>query len=104
MSNKYNLNFFQRLWLNTFTNWKNLTMMEPVCNTTSVVFNPYPHLGCPLNSCWPRGFPLDQVLHPETNTAAVDWKASSAAKIGVLQSLADHEPGELVWLFQRFSK
>ena len=65
--------------------------MEPILKpTSSLVFNPYPHLGCPLNSCWPRGFPLHQILHP---TVIADWKTNRVEKLGVLQSLADHEPG-----------
>ncbi len=58
------------------------------------VFNPYPILGCPeRNSCWPRGFPLGDVLKEAWNTTTLKKPDYVALKsFGVLQSLADIQP------------
>ena len=59
-------------------------------NSSSNVLNPYPFLGCPEPVCWPRGFPLENILDVEN----VNLMCNNDMKtnFGVLQSLADHEP------------
>ena len=60
------------------------------------VFNPYPFLGCPQSPCWPRGFPLTSVVEhtlPPADQMSLSVKHEvPLTSIGVLQSLADHEP------------
>jgi len=57
------------------------------------VFNPYPLMGSTNPEAWPRGFPLDHITRPAT------WQAprtsggpGSFARVGVWQSLANHDP------------
>jgi len=58
-----------------------------------LVFNPYPMLGCPYrNQCWPRGFPLGQVLNKAWNTTFSKPQQVPLKSFGVLQSLADVQP------------
>lgn len=55
-----------------------------------IVFNPYPSMGGPPHS-WPRGFPLDRV---KKSLSPMTFQSDSVAlsTIGVIQSLADHDP------------
>ena len=43
-------------------------------------------------SSWPRGFPLEFVKDNRTVTAAFQRKQWPARRVGVFQSLADHDP------------
>ena len=56
------------------------------------VFNPYPSSLCPKDPCWPRGFPLSQVRNPKVYDPSFNDTRIKRSKIGVVQSLADHEP------------
>ena len=60
---------------------------EPKLGQNAKAFNPYPHLGCPDSTCWPRGHPLDQIREE----VQYEWSYGKS-KIGVLQSLADVQP------------
>ena len=62
---------------------------------SSVTFNPYPFLGAPLNTTWPRGLPLNEILHQDVwNVSTDDHRRTREplSKFGVLQSLADIQP------------
>ena len=61
--------------------------------TESKVLNPYPFLGCPWEHCWPRGFPLDQIIKTSQKRPKIK-DIDYEVKVAVLQSLADHEPGK----------
>ncbi len=68
---------------------------EPDLATSNLtVFNPYPTLGCPeRNSCWPRGFPLGDILNKAWNaTNLIQLGHVPLKSFGVLQSLADIQP------------
>lgn len=59
--------------------------------------NPYPLLGCPTHPCWPRGYPLQDIVasNSPTSQAAASAAVNSTvrtASIGIIQSLVDHEP------------
>ena len=41
---------------------------------------------------WPRGFPLEAIKDPRTRTANFARRAWPARRLGVIQSLADHDP------------
>ena len=60
---------------------------------SSVTFNPYPVLGAPTNTTWPRGLPLHEILNQDVwnATLAPDWRVPLSS-FGVLQSLADIQP------------
>jgi hypothetical protein len=60
---------------------------------TPPVFNPYPLMGSSNAEAWPRGFPLDQITRPSTWQALrVSGGPGSFARVGVWQSLANHDP------------
>ena len=64
-------------------------IIEPIADTDSFVFNPYPVLGAPTRPCWPRGLPL-HMIHDKVTSG---WsKIDKPIKFGVLQSLADIQP------------
>lgn len=52
-------------------------------------FNPYPVMGSPDPTAWPRGFPLNLLRQPCNYSLA---PLSSDFKIAIVQSLADNEP------------
>ena len=57
------------------------------------IVNPYPLLGA-THFSWPRGFPLQQINN-STNQATASWSATTTintSQIGVVQSLANHNP------------
>jgi hypothetical protein len=57
------------------------------------LLNPYPLLGAPDFPTWPRGFPLEHVETEATWNVSVLTAASlPRASVGVLQSLANHQP------------
>ena len=71
------------------------------------VFNPYPLMGSTNAEAWPRGFPLDHVTRPATWQAPrSSGGAGSFARVGVWQSLANHDPDvdALLRLTQRHSQ
>ena len=55
------------------------------------LYNLYPQLSTNPHA-WPRGFPLDAVKDGRTHSTAFTPRALSARHVGVLQSLADHDP------------
>jgi len=62
-------------------------------NTSCAVFNPYPQMGGPGTKnmpSWPRGLPLDLILHPCPTSESISKVPVS--KIAVVQSLANHDP------------
>jgi len=64
------------------------------------VFNPYPTFVNMADVAWPRGFPLTQIQNIST------WKVPSYstnnANIGVVQSLANHDPDmDAIWRLTR---
>ena len=67
-------------------------MCQPIVpkkRSTSVI-NPYSLLGCPEPICWPRGYPLNNILDDQNVITTCGRR--QANKFGVLQSLADHQP------------
>ena len=71
-------------------------VIEPVVQQEITLFNPYPYLGCPKPVCWPRGFPLKEILNENTwNTTYIQSK-SQLQSFGVLQSIADIQPGTVI--------
>ena len=67
----------------------------PKCFNAGPAFNPYHYLGCQEETCWPRGYPLEQVP-TESECLKEDWWETSSpnktTRFGVLQSLADVQP------------
>jgi len=60
----------------------------------SKTFNPYPILGAPSDNTWPRGLPLHEILSPDNWQATLQPSQPTSIKaFGVLQSLADIQPG-----------
>jgi hypothetical protein len=66
--------------------------LKPILEPGTLVFNPYPTLGCPSASCWPRGFPLNDIMNTETWNASFEESSLPLNSFGVLQSLADIQP------------
>lgn len=68
-------------------------MAEPQ-DYNSNQFNPYPHMGAPTKPAWPRGFPLDHIRDVDDGKVTVNLKQIkvSLTEIGVVQSLANHDP------------
>ena len=56
------------------------------------VFNHYHYLGCPIEPCWPRGFPVTKMKHVDNVSTNMEGFSIKGSEIGVLQSLADHQP------------
>ncbi|KAI8816569.1 uncharacterized protein EV422DRAFT_279122 [Fimicolochytrium jonesii] len=61
-------------------------------NFAAEALNPYPIMGAP--TAWPRGFPLEQIKNGSTIPTSDEGLLGSwdAQKIGVIQSLANHDP------------
>jgi len=59
-------------------------------NVNDIAFNPYPLMGAPNTSCWPRGFPLD--LIKSQKDIKLSKRSYSMADVGIIQSLANHDP------------
>ena len=66
--------------------------VKPNLKPETLVFNPYPVLGCPSSICWPRGFPLNEIQNVETWQASFRESIKPLKSFGVLQSLADVQP------------
>ena len=64
-------------------------MVQPILNSDQKAYNPYPSLGAPIESCWPRGFPIN-LVQKSWNQQLTPVK--NDGKFGVLQSLADFQP------------
>jgi len=60
-------------------------------STNHKLYNLYPQLSTVLSS-WPRGFPLEAIKDNRTWSASFRRRAWSARRVGVVQSLADHDP------------
>lgn len=65
-------------------------------NYNESVMNVYPYLGASNHKSWPRGFPLLSLKVEACNPTPLDTKALlgswNSSKIGVVQSLANHDP------------
>jgi len=83
--------------ISSIPNFNNI-FWEKVENTD--VFNPYP-LFISLNDvAWPRGFPLTQIQN--TSTWNLTTKTIKSSNIGVIQSLANHDPDmDAIWRLTR---
>lgn len=55
-------------------------------------FNPYPLMGAPMLPCWPRGLPLEHIKEPGPNSTDLAVRQIPTAAVGVVQSLAQHDP------------
>jgi hypothetical protein len=55
-------------------------------------FNPYPIMGAPTLPCWPRGLPLEDIKREGANQSALYDTTLDTARVGVVQSLANHDP------------
>ena len=55
-------------------------------------FNPYPVMGAPSSPCWPRGLPLEHIKYAGLNRSSLYESRVPTASIGVVQSLANHDP------------
>ena len=66
------------------------TSVEEV-DTAHPLYNLYPQTSTNPHA-WPRGFPLDSIKDNRTFTAAIEPRAWTARRVGVIQSLADHDP------------
>ena len=55
-------------------------------------YNPYPVLGAPSLPSWPRGFPLEDIKKNSSRNARLKSAEVETSSIGVLQSLAEHQP------------
>ena len=71
-----------------------VSMVQPILDHSDKVYNPYPSLGAPEKTCWPRGFPIDLVQKSWIlgMTKELPCNSHGNGKIGVLQSLADFQP------------
>ncbi len=65
---------------------------KPILKSNAVLFNPYPGLGCPSTTCWPRGFPLSEILDEDTWKTPYENFTTQMNTFAVLQSLADIQP------------
>ena len=65
---------------------------KPILKSNVVVFNPYPALGCPSVTCWPRGFPLSEIQNEDTWKTSYENFTTQMSTFAVLQSLADIQP------------
>lgn len=61
-------------------------------NHSSAVFNPYPAMGAPHRPSWPRGQPLETIQMASTFATPLRKARIKASHIGVVQSLANHDP------------
>lgn len=82
--------------LNTPEARRKLTEAKSIWPTTcGLVVNPYPLMGATNSPCWPRGFPLECIQFNEIEFAVTNGKHATkfnSSTIGVLQSLANHDP------------
>ena len=72
--------------------FSDIEVIEPELCKNTVVYNPYPILGAPEYPCWPRGFPLENILKSSSREKNISSTLKSSTKFGVLQSLADIQP------------
>jgi len=68
-----------------------LSAMVAEVSSSHPVYNLYPSLST-VKSSWPRGFPLDSIKDNWSTSAAVRRRAWYTRHVGVIQSLADHDP------------
>ena len=59
--------------------------------TSFKLYNLYPQMST-ARAAWPRGFPLESIKDNRTYTARFQRRAWPARRVGVVQSLADHDP------------
>ena len=79
------------LWIDKYTD-----IQEPLTVRATkgnhIFFNPYPSLNSP-SDIWPRGFPLSLSRnHSYSDLTAFNHEKIDPKSIGVLQSIADHNP------------
>ena len=67
-------------------------LVQPILDDSDKVYNPYPSLGAPEKTCWPRGFPIDLIKNNWNLEFTKEMPANQDGKIGVMQSLADFQP------------
>jgi hypothetical protein len=62
-------------------------------SSSSLAFNPYPHMGPSQPISWPRGFPIDK-LQQYFNQAPIKLNVGDIlyASVGVIQSICDGDP------------
>ena len=60
-------------------------------DTSYKLYNLYTQMST-VRSAWPRGFPLEAVKDNRTYTAGFKRRTWAARRVGVVQSLADHDP------------
>ena len=60
-------------------------------DTAHKLYNLYPQMST-VPSAWPRGFPLEAIKDNRTRNASFARRAWPARRVGVVQSLADHDP------------
>lgn len=68
----------------------NVTVSLAKCDQNNLFFNPYTNLGATVSNAWPRGFPISNVKLKMN--CSVTQQVVRPDKIGILQSLADHQP------------
>ena len=66
------------------------TYSTPCYKTNNLLLNPYPYFGVSESYVWPRGFPLQHIKN--STTYPIMCAKNDAIKVGVIQSLANHEP------------
>lgn len=71
---------------------KNVTASVVSCDSNTLFFNPYPYLGATAENAWPRGFPISNVNLIPSSKCNFQTQNIISDKIGILQSLADHQP------------
>lgn len=81
----------QKQWIETFL-VANITVSEIDNVEKALFFNPYNYLGSKEQKIWPRGFPLKEILPSRNQMFNFMEKRFPSEKIGILQSLADHQP------------
>lgn len=70
----------------------NVSVNLMTCPETTFFVNPYPQLGATVPNAWPRGFPISEVASDESVNCFLTPATKDVGKIGILQSLADHQP------------
>lgn len=74
----------------THSRLKNISISLAMCGETTLFFNPYQYLGSTVANAWPRGFPISHVH--QNSKCAIKTNTVRTDTIGILQSLADHQP------------
>ncbi|XP_062599233.1 uncharacterized protein LOC134260708 [Saccostrea cucullata] len=78
-------------WIQTFLQTK-VSVSEIEKDKRTLFFNPYNYLGSKEQKIWPRGLPLKEIVPLRNQTFKFVQTEFPLANIGILQSLADHQP------------